>query len=79
MCRQKNTAFSCITARKSPRNGSLPLAFAIHILRKMPRKSDESSVECCGHGFLIAGRPSGVYTENITVTGCVGDEPEGAL
>ena len=25
--------------------------FAIHILRKMPTKSDESSVECYGHGF----------------------------
>ena len=36
---------------------TLPLTFAIHILRKMPRKSDESSVECCGHGFLIAGQP----------------------
>ena len=30
------------------------------LLRKMPRKPDESSVECYGHGFLIAARPRGV-------------------
>ena len=47
----KNTAVCCLTARKSPRNNSLPLGLAIHILRKMPTKSDESSVECYGHGF----------------------------
>ena len=47
----KNTAVCCLTARKSPRNSSLPLGLAIHILRKMPTKSDESSVECYGHGF----------------------------
>ena len=55
----KNTAVCCLTARKSLRNGSLLLGFTIHILRKMPRKSDESSVECYGHVFLIAGRPRG--------------------
>ena len=44
----------------SPRNSSLPLGLAIYILRKMPRKPDESSVECYGHGFLIAARPRGV-------------------
>ena len=42
----KNTAVCCLTARKSPRNSSLPLGLAIHILRKMPTKSDDSSVEC---------------------------------
>ena len=47
----KNTAVCFLTARKSPRNSSLPLGLAIHILRKMPTKSDESSVECYGHGF----------------------------
>ena len=47
----KNTAVCCLTARKSPRNSSLPLGLAIYILRKMPRKPDESSVECYGHGF----------------------------
>ena len=57
-----------LTARKLQRNGPLPLAFEIYSLRKMPRKLDESSVECCGHGFLIAGRPYG----GITVTRCVG-------
>ena len=41
----KNTAVCCLTARKSPRNSSLPLGLAIYILRKMPRKPDESSVE----------------------------------
>ena len=56
----KNTAVCCLTARKSPRNSSLPLGVAIYILRKMPRKPDESSVECYGHGFLIAARPRGV-------------------
>ena len=56
----KNTAVCCLTARKSPRNSSLPLGLAIYILRKMPRKPDESSVECYGHGFLIAARPRGV-------------------
>ena len=50
----KNTAVCCLTARNSPRNSSLPLGLAIYILRKMPRKPDESSVECYGHGFLIA-------------------------
>ena len=50
----KNTAVCCLTARKSPRNSSLPLGLAIYILRKMPRKPDESSVECYG---LIAARP----------------------
>ena len=50
----------CLTARKSPRNSSLPLGVAIYILRKMPRKPEESSVECYGHGFLIAARPRGV-------------------
>ena len=55
----KNTAVCCLTARKSLRNASLLLGFTIHILRKMPRKSDESSVECYGHVFLIAGRPRG--------------------
>ena len=39
---------------------SLPLGVAIYILRKMPRKPEESSVECYGHGFLIAARPRGV-------------------
>ena len=33
----KNTAVCCLTARKSPRNSSLPLGLA-NILRKMPRK-----------------------------------------
>ena len=47
----KNTAVCCLTARKSPRNSSIPLGLAIHILRKMPTKSDDSSVECYGHGF----------------------------
>ena len=56
----KNTAVCCLTARKSPRNSSLPLGLAIYILLKMPRKPDESSVECYGHGFLIAARPRGV-------------------
>ena len=56
----KNTAVCCLTARKSPRNSSLPLGLAIYFLRKMPRKPDESSVECYGHGFLIAARPRGV-------------------
>ena len=56
----KNTAVCCLTARKSPRNSSLPLGLAIYILQKMPRKPDESSVECYGHGFLIAARPRGV-------------------
>ena len=55
----KNTEVCCLTARKSPRNSSLPLGLAIYILRKMPTKSDESSVECYGHGFLIAARPRG--------------------
>ena len=59
MC-HKNTAVCCLTARKSPRNSSLPLGLAIYILRKMPRKPDESSVEYYGHGFLIAARPRGV-------------------
>ena len=59
MC-HKNTAVCCLTARKLPRNSSLPLGLAIYILRKMPRKPDESSVECYGHGFLIAARPRGV-------------------
>ena len=45
----KNTAVCCLTARKSPRNSSLPLGLAIYILRKMPRMPDESSVECYGH------------------------------
>ena len=56
----KNTAVCCLTAQKSPRNSSLPLGVAIYILRKMPRKPEESSVECYGHGFLIAARPRGV-------------------
>ena len=56
----KNTAVCCLIARKSPRNSSLPLGLAIYILRKMPRKPDESSVECYGHGFLIAAWPRGV-------------------
>ena len=56
----KNTAVCCLTARKSPRNSSLPLGLAIYILRKMPRKSEESSVECYGHVFLIAAQPRGV-------------------
>ena len=60
MCVGKNTAVCCLTARKSPRNSSLLLGLAIYILRKMPRKPDESSVECYGHGFLIAARPRGV-------------------
>ena len=60
VCVKKNTAVCCLTARKSPRNSSLPLGLAIYILRKMPRKPDESSVECYGHGFLIAARPRGV-------------------
>ena len=60
VCVGKNTAVCCLTARKSPRNSSLPLGLAIYILRKMPRKPDESSVECYGHGFLIAARPRGV-------------------
>ena len=55
----QNTAVCCLTARKSPQNSSLPLGLAIYILRKMPTKSDESSVECYGHGFLIAARPRG--------------------
>ena len=42
------------------RHISLPLGLAIYFLRKMPRKPDESSVECYGHGFLIAARPRGV-------------------
>ena len=45
---------------KIARNSSLPLGLAIYILRKMHRKPDESSVECYGHGFLIAARPRGV-------------------
>ena len=49
----KNTAVCCLTARKSPRHSSLPLGLAVYILRKMPRKPDESSVECYGHGFLM--------------------------
>ena len=36
----KNTAVCCLTARKSPRNSSLPLGVAIYILRKMPRKPE---------------------------------------
>ena len=48
---EKNTAVCCLTARKSPRNSSLPLGLASHILRKMPTKSNDSSVECYGHGF----------------------------
>ena len=60
VCVKNNTAVCCFTARKSPRNSSLPLGLAIYILRKMPRKPDESSVECYGHGFLIAARPRGV-------------------
>ena len=64
----KNTAVS-VTARKSPRHSSLPLGLAIYILRKT-RKPDESSVECYGHGFLIATAPRGI--EPLTVTGCVG-------
>ena len=59
----KNTAVCCLTARKSPRNSSLPLGLAIYILRKMPTKSDESSVECYSHGFLIAARPRGGKVE----------------
>ena len=56
----KNTAVCCLTARKSSRNNSLTLCLTIHILRKMPTKSDESSVECYGHAwFLIAARPRG--------------------
>ena len=58
----KNTAVCCLTARKSQRNSSLPLGLAIYILRKMPRKPEESSVECYGHGFLIAARPAGYRT-----------------
>ena len=30
---------------------------AIYILRKMPAKPGESSVECYGHGFPIAAPP----------------------
>ena len=48
---KKNTAVYCLTARKSPQNGSLPLGIAIHILGMMPRKSGESSVECYAMGF----------------------------
>ena len=40
----KNTAVYCLTARKSPQNGSLPLGIVIHIIGMMPRKSGESSV-----------------------------------
>ena len=39
------------------------LSTAIHILRKMPRKSDESSVKCYGYVFVIAGRSSGSIEE----------------
>ena len=60
ICAELIEAVYCLTARKSPRNSSLPLGLAIYILRKMPRKPDESSVECYGHGFLIAARPRGV-------------------
>ena len=34
MFASKNTAVCCLTARKSPRNSSLPLGLAIYILRK---------------------------------------------
>ena len=54
MCVGKNTAVCCLTARKSPRNSSLPLGLAIHILRKMPTKSDDSSVECYGHQAMVS-------------------------
>ena len=40
------------------------LSTAIHILRKMPRKSDESSVKCYGYVFVIAGRSSGSIEES---------------
>ena len=60
VCVIKNMAVCCLIARKSPRNSSLPLSIAIYIFLKGARKPDESSVECYGHGFLIAGQPRGV-------------------
>ena len=68
-CRQKNTA---VCSSKSPRNGSLPLAFAIHILRKMPRKSES----------LLSSEIAGQPRRDIEHYGnwvSVHNEPEGAL
>ena len=47
----KKTAVYCLTARKLPQNGSLPLGIVIHILGILPRKLGESSVECYAMGF----------------------------
>ena len=51
VCVIKNTAVYCLTAWKSSQNSSLLLGFAIPILRKMPTKSGESSVEYYFIGF----------------------------
>ena len=57
---KKHDCLLSYCSNNQPRNSSLPLGLAIHILRKMPTKSDESSVECYGPWFLIAARPRGV-------------------
>ena len=55
----KNTAVCCLTARKSPRNSSLPLGLAIHILSKDAYKVGRVFCRVLWPWFLIAARPRG--------------------
>ena len=57
----KNTAVCCLTARKSPRNSSLPLGLAIHILHSSKDAYKVGRVFCrvLWPWFLIAARPRG--------------------
>ena len=45
-----NTVVCCLTTQKLPRDGSLPLTFAIHI-RKMPKKSYSLLSSAMAMGF----------------------------
>ena len=50
VCRQKTGLFAVLLLENC-HEIALLLSLAIHILRKMPTKSEESSFECYGHGF----------------------------
>ena len=59
MCRQKTRLFAVLSLENRHEIALYRSASQFYILRKMPRKPDESSVECYGHGFLIAAWPRG--------------------
>ena len=60
VCVEKTRLFAVLPLENRHEIALYCSKIAIYILRKMPRKPDESSVECYGHGFLIAARPRGV-------------------